>query len=281
MGQRPLVVELDKATNEFQHLEVLQRNRTKRKQYAEVFLEGVACINAAIEAGEQVTSIAYDRERRLSRWAQRVIDDCRPEKVLRLSSELMAKLSDKTDPSELIVTLRMKPRALADIPLSERLLVVLFERPSNTGNLGTIIRTSEAFGADGVITTGHAVDIYDPLTLRASLGAFFRLPVVHCPSAGLLEAWIEDVRRELPRTRLVGAHPQSDKIVTAVDYTKPLIIVVGNETTGLGRRLEALSDELVIIPMSGHADSLNVACAATVMLYEVCRQRGFGVSPTA
>lgn len=267
------VLDVGRENNEFQRLEVLKRNRAKRKQYGQIFVEGVAPVGALLKAGWSVHTVAYDRERPLSAWAQDVLRRARPQKVLRLAPELMEKLSDRTDPSELIVVAERRLRTLDEVQVNDRSIVVVFDRPSNHGNLGSLIRSCDAFGASGLVTLGHSVDPFDPAVIRASLGAFFSLPVVHCESPRGLERWLHDVRLRVPDMKVVGTSPQAPTPLDAADLSGPVTILLGNEAEGMSRALTALADECVFIPMMGSVDSLNVACAGTAVLYEVVRQR--------
>jgi TrmH family RNA methyltransferase len=255
----------------FQHLEVLKRNREKRQKYREIFVEGVNSINALMQTGHEITSIAYDRDKGLSGWAKSVIGAADATHVYRLNTELMGKLSDRADPSELIVTARPPEWSLDDIPLSAELFAVIFERPTNHGNLGSLLRTCDAFGVDAVITTGHSIDAYDPAVIRASQGAIFHTRLVHAASAAALEDWIGRVREALPSFRLAGTRAEATSAVYEMGLTPPLILALGSEAQGMSRRLEQLADVMVSIPMQGHVDSLNVACAGSILVYEVKR----------
>jgi tRNA G18 (ribose-2'-O)-methylase SpoU len=255
----------------YQHLEVLKRNREKRQRYREIFVEGVTSINALMQTGHRVTSIAYSRDKELSGWAKSVIKDADPPQIYRLTGELMSKLSDRTDPSELIVTVQPNEYSLDDIPLSPSLFAVVFERPSNHGNLGSLIRSCDAFGVDALITTGHGVDPYDPAVIRASLGVIFHTHIIHVPSSTALEQWIAHVREVVPGVQLVGTRAEATLSIFEMTMTPPLILALGNEAQGMGRRLEQLADVTVSIPMQGHADSLNVACAGSILLYQTKR----------
>lgn len=252
---------------------MLKRNRTKRNQYGEVFVEGVACINALLKAKWKIISVAHDRARPLSSWGSDVILQANPDKVLRLSTALMEKLSDREDPSELVVIAERKVHQLADLAIDHRSVVLIFDRPSNHGNLGSLIRSCDAFGVTALVTTGHSVDNFDPVVMRASLGAFFTVPVVHCASPREMNGWITSVKNRIPEMRIIGTTAESEKVVSQVDLTGPLVIVLGNEADGMSRKLTEIVDESVAIPMKGMVDSLNVSCAGTVLLYEVSRQR--------
>jgi tRNA G18 (ribose-2'-O)-methylase SpoU len=136
------------------------------------------------------------------------------------------------------------------------------------------VRSADAFGACGVVVTGHAADIYDPRTVRASTGSLFTLPVVHAASAPDVLAWLGEARTDL---RIVGTDESGSTTVDRQDLRGPTVIVVGNETTGMSAAWRAACTDVVSIPIGGGVSSLNAATAATVVLYEAARQRGFGL----
>jgi TrmH family RNA methyltransferase len=205
--------------------------------------------------------------------------------------------------------------------------VAVFDRPVYPGNLGQVIRAADALGAGGLIVSGHGADVYDPLTVRASMGSLFALPVVRLPSHREVGEWVEGLRRAAPgapgapgaprgprpgRASGGAPHPEGSRVEPAqraipegvqqasdpgrgghgtgrlqivagsgeaqtpleeVDLTRPTVLVFGNETRGLSAAYRDLADVLARIPMQGAADSLNVASAATILLYEASRQR--------
>jgi TrmH family RNA methyltransferase len=269
---KPHVIKVRSENNYFQHVEVLKRNRAKRRRYGEFFVEGVTPLIRAIEHGWEMRTLVYSTEGRLSKWAREVIDRSTAEVHLDLSPALMAKLSDKEDHSELLAVFKMATDDLSRIEVKQDLLAVAFDRPSNHGNLGTAIRSCDAFGADGLIVTGHAVDLYDTRTIRASVGSIFAIPVVRLPSHNELAVWLEMLRSELG-VQVVGTSAKATRDILDADLSRPTVLAVGNETIGLSRRYKSLCDAMYCIPMYGSATSLNVACAASILLYEADRQR--------
>lgn len=261
--------------NAFQHLDVIKRNRKKRRQYQEIFVEGVASINALIETNRNIITVAFSGDRPLSNWAKSVIEQAKPKKIYQLTPELMSLLSDRNDPSELIATAQLIEHSLADIQLTQRLFALVFERPANPGNLGSLIRSCDAFDVDGIITTGHSVDIYDPAVIRSSVGAIFHRHVIHVPSATQLEGWITHIRNTMPEVKIIGTKANASRIISETSIAPPLVIVLGNEGHGMGERLDNLVDFDVAIPIKGNIDSLNVACAGSILLYEIRRKNRF------
>jgi tRNA G18 (ribose-2'-O)-methylase SpoU len=257
--------------NDFQHIEVLKRNRLKRHRYREFFVEGVIPITRAVECGWSIVALVYPAQRRLSNWARETIERAGAETLFELAPELMDKISDKEDASELVGIVAMPGDDLPRLQAG-RGIWVLFDRPSNHGNLGAIIRSCDAFGAGGLIMTGHAVDLYDPRTIRASVGSLFALPVIRLPSYRQVQPWTAAMKDE-QGLQIVGTSAKAMIDILDVDFRGPTLLVVGNETRGLSNAYQDICDVMVRIPMYGSATSLNVACATSVLLYEVDRQR--------
>jgi TrmH family RNA methyltransferase len=270
---KPKIVKIYSENNQFQHAETLRRNREKRHKHQEFFVEGVRAINQALQHNWTINAFLYSTEKRLSGWAQDILARSPAQVHYELPLALLEKLSNKTDSSELIALVAMPEDRLSRIPIRENLLVVLFDRPANPGNLGTVIRSCDALHVDGLVITGHAADLYDPETISATTGSFFALPVVRLPSHNQLAPWFETIERTIGPFQIVGSSAKAEHDIATHDLTKPTILAIGNETWGLSAAYKDLCDTLVRIPISGSATSLNVACAASIMLYEIDRQR--------
>jgi 23S rRNA (uridine2479-2'-O)-methyltransferase len=271
MASRRLLVSTRNSA--YQVLESLRSNRQKRHRTRTFLLEGVQPITRALAHGWSFEAVIHAQHARLSSWATDVIARAGAPVRYELSGDLLEELSAKDDTSELLAVVRMAADDPGRIPVGKDLLVVVADSPANPGNLGTLVRSCDALGVHGVIVTGHAVDLYDPLTVTASRGSLFAVPVVRVDSSAAVEQWTRGVRRALGRCTLVGADERGSSDVSAHDFTAPTVIVVGNEARGLGRGLQELCDTLVRIPMSGSASSLNVSVAASIVLYEAGRQR--------
>ena len=270
---RPKVIRIYSENNLFQHAQVLGENRVKRQRYREFFVEGVTSVNRAIENNWAIKFLIYSTQRRLSKWAKTIIENSQAETHLELPLELMAKLSEKEEPSELIAILSMPENDLSRIRVGKGFLAVVLDRPSNYGNLGAIIRSCDALNADGLIITGHAVDAYDARTIRASVGSLFSIPVIILPSHKELTPWFAGIRDKIGELQIVGTSAKSETDILGVDFTRPTVLVIGNETIGLSRNYKNICDAVIRIPTYGSATSLNVACATSIVLYEVDRRR--------
>lgn len=259
----------------YQSFEVMKTNRNKRYKRGAFLVEGVRNINAAVRYGWQVESFLFPGEATLSNWAEGMLSSVPTQVNYQLSPALMAELSGKEDTSELLAIVTMRSDDPSRITLSPTPLLALFDRPSNRGNLGTIIRSCDALGVDGLILTGHGVDLYDADVIGSSMGSFFKLPVVRIDGNAAVEAYIGGLRAQHPGFCVVGTTAHKERTLYTQDMTVPLLFMIGNETEGLNRHYKALCDVLVTIPMAEGCDatSLNVGCAASILFAEAQRQR--------
>lgn len=264
----PRVLKVSTANAAFQRLEVLLRNRTKRHRYGEFVVEGVRGINGALAAGWTINTLTYPRGRELSRWATSILETSTAESHFEMAPELFEQISGKEEPSEIIAVAAMRPDSVDRIPVGAAMTVVVVDRPANPGNLGTLIRSCDAFGVSGVIITGHGVDLYDPATIRASVGSFFAVPCVALPSHREVEDWVRAVRRRYADLSLVGTSARASVSLGEFTWPREVVVVIGNETAGLSHAYREMCDALVSIPMHGTATSLNAAVAASILLYD-------------
>ena len=265
----PRVLSVSTANAAFQRIDVLLRNRTKRHRYGEFAIEGVKAINAALTAKWTVRAFAYPRGRTLSRWASSILEASGAESHFEMDETLFGRLSEKEEPSELIAVVEMRPDTLDRIHARPGMVVVVVDRPGSPGNLGTLIRSCDAFGASGVIVTGHGVDAYDPSTIRASVGSFFAVPCVAQPSHREVQEWVSGLRRSYAGLRVVGTSAHASSSIRDFTWPSEVVLVIGNETSGLSHAYREMCDDVVAIPMQGTATSLNAAVATSIALYEV------------
>lgn len=259
----------------FQQWQALLSNRTKRHRSGEFLVQGVRPITLAARYGWEFSALLHRRGAALSEWALGMLNSVDTTHVA-MADELLAELGERGSVSgsgsgpgfaereheeapELVAVVRQRPDDLARIKPD---LVMVFDRPANPGNLGTLIRSADAFGASGVVVTGHAADIYDPRTIRASTGSLFALPVIR------LDRYPQKLK-----SRMVGLDERGSVELAEVDLRGPTALVVGNEARGLSVALREACEVLARIPIGGGASSLNASAAATVALYEAARQR--------
>jgi TrmH family RNA methyltransferase len=258
----------------FQHWQVLLTNRTKRTRAAEVLVQGVRPLTLAVEHGWPVRALLHDGRDRQSRWAADLLGTVDAPQVL-VAPELMAELGDKDEPPELLAVVAQPPDDLGRVGLGAAgALVTVLDRPASPGNVGTLLRSADAFGATGVVVTGHAADPYDPRCVRASTGSVFAVPVVRAASYREVLAAVDAAA---PRPLVVGTDESATVDVRDVDLAGPVVVVLGTEGSGLSSGWREACDVLVRVPMAGSASSLNMAVAGSVVLYEAMRSRSAGM----
>jgi TrmH family RNA methyltransferase len=257
----------------FQQWQALLTNRQKRQRAGEFLVQGVRPITLAIQHDWPLRAIIYDAERSLSRWAADILRTATTQLVA-MTTDLIRELGGKPDdPPELIAVAEIPPDAFARIQPRADFLALAFDRPSSPGNIGTLIRSADAFGAAGVVITGHAADPYDPKSVRASTGSLFGVPTVRDPSSQLVPVWILALRVTFAELAIVGTDENGTVDIDDCDLTQPTLLVIGNEATGLSASWRESCDVIARIPITGSASSLNAANAGTIALYETARQR--------
>jgi len=276
----PQRLPISTANSTFQVIESLIANRVKRHRSRTFVLEGVQPITRALAHGWTFDAVLCQQGARLSEWAAEVIRTSGAPVCYELSAGLLETLSRRDEGSELLAVVQMAGDDLSRIDVQAPFTAIVIDRPGSPGNLGTIVRSADALGARGVVVSGHGVDLYDPATIAASRGSLFAVPAVAVPSHDAVLAWVDRVRATLGACTLVGADERATTDLADCDLTGPLVTVLGNETHGLSRAYRAACDRLIRIPMQGSASSLNVGVAASIVLYEVARQRAAQRNPS-
>lgn len=251
---------------EFQLLEALRHNRRKRTQRGEFLLEGVQPIDRALAAGWPIRAVVVPEGGRRSAWAEGVLAQLAAVEVHTVRPDLFERLADRDDPPELLLVGAIPTTGLADLEPAADAVVVVVDRPSSPGNLGTILRTSDALGAAAVVVVGHGVHLYDPHTVRASVGSLFSVPTAAAESHDELVAWLARWRDRASVT-VCATDEDGDLELAPGAVPRPALLLLGTERTGLSRGLRDLADVTLRIPMAGSASSLNVAVAHGIVLH--------------
>ncbi|MFN8446185.1 MAG: RNA methyltransferase [Caldilineaceae bacterium] len=184
-----------------------------------------------------------------------------------VTPEVFAKLAYRGDSGGILMVIPYLDTQLSSLPLNADPFLVVIEGVEKPGNLGAILRTADAAGVDGVIVSAGATDLHNPNVVRASLGTLFSVPLAEATAHETI-AFLKQ-----HQIQLVAADPEGSKRYTAIDLRGPSAIVMGSEAFGLSDAMRNAADQRVSIPMHGLADSLNLATATALMLYEVVRQR--------
>jgi len=244
--------------------------RKARRETGLFLAEGTSLLLTAREAGflPRILVFLADGQPRgvaseLVRWAERGGAEC-----LEVSAAVLAKLAGKDNPQNMLGVFEQRWTSLPDAKgVSPSALWVALEAPRDPGNLGSILRTCEAVAASGVILIGHSCDPYSHEAVRASMGSIFNVPVARLEAQPFL-AWRAGWQGEV-----VGTHLEARIDFRQAGYRAPLLLVMGSEGPGLSGELARACSRLVKIPMAGGLDSLNLAVASALVLYEMRKDR--------
>ncbi len=264
------VIHITKENDEYQIIQSLKTNREKRSKLHEVFIEGIEAFKQALAAHIRLTRIIIYNYDALSDWAKNIIRENDSVPLLEMPFSMYKTLCDREEPVELIATAEKREYSLETLSLPSKPFVLIFDRPSDYGNFGSIIRSADAFGVDAVFVVGHGIDWYDPKAVRASLGAVFRKPVLQVQSMSELQQWLHE-QKEKSGMIVAGTDSTGSVPVSQRELIKPVSVILGNEAKGMSVALKTICDEIISIPMCGDVNSLNVACAGTVLLWEIFR----------
>ncbi len=245
------------------------RRRTHRDENLLLIIEGYRELKRALDNRRRPATLYYCEELFLGHNERDLIALCRAAgaECFRCTTPVFQKIAYRDRPEGLLAIAPQLRLTLADLKLSGTPLVLVTESIEKPGNLGTLLRSADAAGADAVIVCDERTDIHNPNVVRASIGTLFTIPVIET-SSEKARNWLRE-----RGIRLLAASPHAQLDYTEVDMQSGLAIVVGAEQVGLSGQWMQEADLQARIPMRGQADSLNVAAAATILLFEARRQR--------
>ena len=245
------------------------RDRRPRDEAGVFLVEGYREIRRALEKEVRFTEIYFSPEWFLGENETALIERARASgtQVFELTKDTFAKVAYRERPDGLLGVAPQWKRALHELKLPEDPFLLVVEAIEKPGNLGTILRSADAAGCDAVLVCDPVTDIFNPNVVRASTGVLFSVPLVVAESADVL-TWLKQ-----EKIRSVATTPSAEKLYTSADLRGPLAVVMGSEQYGLSEFWLKNADLPVRIPMAGQADSLNVAMATIITLFEAVRQR--------
>jgi TrmH family RNA methyltransferase len=243
------------------HIVKLREDKRQRQRDGLMLVEGYDELSQAIRAGLAPRSILTAPE-----LVTRTMDIPSTE-TLTVTGAVFKKISYRDNPDGWLGIFPIPKITLEGVKLSSIPLVIVAESIEKPGNLGAILRTADAAGADAVVVSDARVDIWNPNVVRASRGAIFTVPTVEAGNTEAL-SWLRSAKM-----RLLAATPAAEKLYTDADLRGPIAIIVGTEDEGLTDFWMSNADEKVKIPMKGSVNSLNVSIATALFTYEAIRQR--------
>lgn len=245
---------------------LLSLEKPRERRSLQLFvIEGKKEIGMALEAGYKIGNLFYcvDIFPETDLKALGIEDKF----LVPVTQEVFDKIAVRENSGGVVAVAEMKMHRLEDIRLPENPMVLVLESVEKPGNLGAILRTSDAAGLDAVIICDPQTDFYNPNVVRASLGCVFTQPIASASSTETIQ-WLKKNKVSIFSTYL-----KASERYDLVDYRGPSAIVMGTEATGLSDEWVRQSDKNIIIPMRGKIDSMNVSTAAAVVVFEAVRQR--------
>lgn len=242
--------------------------RANRKAEGKMAIEGVRLVEDALAAGIRPEVLLYDPDApRVHPRIKELLDRASAQRIrtIEAAPHVIEAASQVETPQGVIAVLDVPHHEPEAVLGTSELLLVVVDRVQDPGNLGTLIRVADAAGASAVAVTGGSVDPLNPKTVRASMGSLFHLPVFEVDAAKLAE----ELKRRSVRTLV--ADQQGALEYTSVSWKRPLALVLGSEAAGVARLWHEIAEAVVRIPMYGRAESLNVAIAGALLLYEARR----------
>lgn len=258
------------SSSQVKHVVNLQKKAKLRKEEKQFVVEGVKMVSEAPADRLVKVYVSETFKADNEEFLERMNYDSIGKDVLEIVTDnVFMRMADTQTPQGIMAVVRMSDTDLEGILSDKRNpLLLIIENLQDPGNLGTIVRMAEGAGVTGIIMSSNTVDIYNPKTIRSTMGSLYRVPVIY----------VDDICKAVDECKEKGvkvyaAHLKGTDNYNQKDYAKPTAFMIGNEGNGLSDRLTQKADELVRIPMQGKVESLNAAIACTILTYEAVRQR--------
>ncbi len=244
----------------------LQQKSSERRKAGLFVVEGIREVERCVEKGYEIDTI-FHLKSQLPENVSEIIEKNKGIKLFEVSPTIYEKIAYRGSTEGVIAEVKTKDKTLNDLNLSENPLVVVLESVEKPGNLGAILRSADAAGADALIVCDPLTDLYNPNLIRNSTGAIFSVPCVACTSEECIKFLKEN------NIQILTAQLQDSELYYDTDMKRGTAIVMGTEATGLTDIWRKAADAHIRIPMLGITDSLNVSVSAAILLYEAVRQR--------
>lgn len=251
-----------------QHIRDIIQIREKRAKFRHTafLVEGPHLVEMALNAGVQLKEV-FATEAFINTKEHHAMLNKITGTVFEVSGQILKKISDTETPQGIVAVAGYKPGTLDTLPLKAKSFLVLLDAIQDPGNLGTIIRTADAAGADAIILLPGCCDAFMPKVIRATAGSIFNIPVLYAEPDTLVD-WL---RRK--KIQLAVTAADAGKTIFEADLGGGIAIAFGNEAHGVSDHLRKVADLFLNIPILGKAESLNVATSAAICLFEAVRQR--------
>ncbi|MEJ8554067.1 TrmH family RNA methyltransferase [Tepidibacter sp. Z1-5] len=259
-----MIVEITSKDNErIKYTKSLLKSK-KRSQEKKFIIEGYRIVNQAMQCSAIIDYIMYNDEFLNKDEHKKFIQQLESDnyKLYKTTDKLFKEVCDTEKPQGIIAVVEYKEYSLDDSLKEETDFIVILDRIQDPGNMGTIIRTADAAGAQCIFLLKGCVDVYNPKVIRSTMGSIFDMNIVNCTDEDL----------DIIKNRgfnIVSSYLNTDNYYNTVDYGKQVALVIGNEGNGIKDEIIDKSDILVKIPIYGKAESLNAAMASGILMYEI------------
>jgi TrmH family RNA methyltransferase len=246
------------------------KTEKEREKGGKFLIEGLHLCQEALSSNWEVELVLFSSEFEKSSGNQRLVEDFskRGIVIFRVKKKEIDKLADTETPQGIVALVKKKKFTLSKDFLKKSSLLLGLDNIRDPGNLGTMIRTADAAGTNGVLFSKGCVELYNPKVIRSTMGSIFHLPVVE----GL------DLKEVLPEMKVSGfkifsSEVHEGKNYSRISYPEKICLLIGSEASGISKEISNLADERIKIPIFGKAESLNASVAAGILLYEIVRNK--------
>lgn len=244
------------------------KSKRGREQQGQYLIEGYKLLEEAIRSNQNIEVIIINCDRDLPDKLSDLIFR-RNLKTITVSDTVFNKLAETESPQGVIAVAKKKLWTFNEIIKETDNFLLLIDEIQDPGNLGTIIRSADAAGIGGIIISKNTVELYNPKVIRSAMGSIFHLPIL----IDDLDDSIEKLKSQ--KIKIIGTSPYANEDYYSIDLINNIAIIIGNEARGLSEKRQRSTDQMVKIPITGNAESLNVAMATTIILFEHLRQKKF------
>ena len=243
-----------------------KKDRVKNKSF---IIEGIKIVEEAIDNSYPIKNIIYTDQLFKTNDGEEIFQKIKSlDNIIYVSQNIFKEISDTENPQGILATAMYEYNNIKEIEKIKKPFLLFLDGVQDPGNMGTIIRTADAFNIDGVIITDGCVDPYNPKVVRATMGSIFRVPLYYISNSVADLTELKNQNIKIYSTSLSGSTP-----IYEIDFKEGFILSIGNESKGVSEEVFSLSDGLIKIPMPGMAESLNAGIAASIIMYEAMKQR--------
>lgn len=249
---------------------LLSYQQKKGRRQSHLFLvEGTRLTQEALNSDWRVLELYYSRELNNSENGTKLLKLGREKKVsaLEVQEKSIRKMAETETPQGVVAVVEKKRFDLDQFLQQTPEFIIAIENLKDPGNLGTIIRTADALGGDGIFLSSDSVELYNPKVVRGTMGSLFHLPIFYPVQ---LKEFLSGLK---PKFQILASVPSGGANCSELDYSEPVCLLLGGEAFGLSDQILDLADEKVSIPQLGSAESLNVSVAAGILMYEIVKYK--------